>query len=43
VGSLPLRTAWIVELLRELGAKVHVVYPLKVKLIAESKKKTDQI
>jgi transposase len=37
------QTAWIVDLLRELGAKVHVVHPLKVKLIAESKKKTDQI
>jgi len=33
------QTAWIVDLLRELGAKVHVVHPLKVKLIAESKKK----
>jgi transposase len=30
-------------LLREAGAKVHVVHPLKVKLIAESKKKTDRI
>jgi transposase len=37
------QTAWIVDLLRELGAKVHVVHPLKVKLIAESKKKTDRI
>ena len=37
------QTAWIVDLLRESGAKVHVVHPLKVKLIAESKKKTDRI
>jgi Transposase len=37
------QTAWIVDLLRELGAKVHVVHPLKVKLIAESKRKTDRI
>src|SRR5262245_26415090 len=37
------QTAWIVDLLRELGAKVHVVHPLNVKLIAESKKKTDRI
>jgi transposase len=37
------QTAWIVDLLRERGAKVHVVHPLKVKLIAESKKKTDRI
>src|SRR5262245_41942071 len=37
------QTAWIVDLLREAGAKVHVVHPLKVKLIAESKKKTDRI
>jgi transposase len=37
------QTAWIVDLLREMGAKVHVVHPLKVKLIAESKKKTDRI
>jgi transposase len=37
------QTAWIVDLLRELGAKVHVVHPLKVKLIAESNKKTDRI
>jgi hypothetical protein len=31
------QTAWIVDLQRELGAKVPVVHPLKVKLIAESK------
>jgi transposase len=37
------QTAWIVDLLRELGAKVHVVHPVKVKLIAESKRKTDRI
>ena len=37
------QTAWIVDLLRKAGAKVHVVHPLKVKLIAESKKKTDRI
>ena len=37
------QTAWIVDLVRELGAKVHVVHPLKGKLIAESKKKTDRI
>ena len=37
------QTAWIVDVLRELGATVHVVHPLKAKLIAESKKKTDRI
>src|SRR5262245_41046466 len=37
------QTAWIVDMLRELGAKVHVVHPVKVKWIAESKKKTDRI
>lgn len=37
------QTAWIVDLLRELGATVHVVHPLKVKLIAESKRKTDRV
>ena len=37
------QTAWIVDVLRELGAKVHVVHPVKVKWIAESKKKTDRI
>src|SRR5262249_53468694 len=37
------QTAWMVDLLRELGAKGHVVHPLKGKLIAESKKKTDRI
>src|SRR5262249_46698264 len=37
------QTAWIVDLIRELGGKVHVVHPVKVKWIAESKKKTDRI
>ena len=37
------QTAWIVDVARELGAKVHVVHPAKVKWIAESKKKTDRI
>src|SRR5262245_18493435 len=37
------QTAWVVDVLRELGAKVHVVHPVKVKWIAESKKKTDRI
>lgn len=37
------QTAWIVDVLRELGAKVHVVHPVKVKWIAEAKKKTDRI
>jgi len=37
------QTVWIVDVLRELGAVVHVVHPLKVKWIAESKKKTDRV
>jgi transposase len=37
------QTAWICDVLRELTIKVHVVHPLKVKWIAESKKKTDQV
>lgn len=37
------QTAWIVDVLRELGAAVHVVHPVKVKWIAESKKKTDRV
>jgi transposase len=37
------QTAWIVDVLRELGAKVHVVHPVKVKWIAQAKKKTDRI
>jgi transposase len=37
------QTAWIYEVLVELGAKVTVVNPTKVKLIAESRRKTDKI
>lgn len=37
------QTTWIVDVLREFGAVVHVVHPLKVKWIAESKKKTDRV
>jgi transposase len=37
------QTAWICDVLRELGIAVHVVHPLKVKWIAESKKKTDRV
>jgi transposase len=37
------QTAWIHDLLREQRAKVHVVHPLKVKWIAESKKKSDRV
>lgn len=37
------QTAWIYEVLVELGAKVTVVNPSKVKLIAESRRKTDKI
>jgi transposase len=37
------QTAWIHDELRELGCKVHIVHPLKVKWIAESKKKTDRV
>ena len=37
------QTAWIVDLLRELGARVHIVHPRAVKQIAESKKKTDRV
>lgn len=36
-------TAWICDTLRELRIGVHVVHPLKVKWIAESKKKTDRV
>ena len=36
-------TAWIHDVLVELGAKVHVVHPVKVKWIAESKRKTDRV
>jgi transposase len=37
------QTAWVYEWLVELGAKVIVVNPTKVKLIAESRRKTDKI
>jgi len=37
------QTAWIHEVLVELGAKVIVVNATKVKLIAESRRKTDKI
>lgn len=37
------QTLWIVDVLRTLGTQVHVVHPLKVKWIAESKKKTDRV
>lgn len=37
------QTVWIVDVLRALGAAVHVVHPVKVKWIAESKKKTDRV
>ena len=37
------QTAWIYKALVELGAKVTVVNPTKVKLIAESRRKTDKI
>src|SRR5512144_166846 len=37
------QTAWIHDLLREHGVEVHVVHPLKVKWIAESKKKNDRV
>lgn len=37
------QSVWIADLLVALGAQVHVVHPLKVKWIAESKKKTDRI
>jgi len=37
------QTGWIYGVLRELGAGVHVVHPLKVKWIAESKSKTDRV
>jgi transposase len=36
-------TGWIHDLLAELGARVHVVHPTKVKWIAASKKKTDRV
>jgi len=37
------QTAWIHECLVDLGAEVVVVNPAKVKLIAESRRKTDKI
>jgi len=37
------QTAWIHELLVDLGAEVTVVNPTRVKLIAESRRKTDKI
>lgn len=37
------QTAWVYESLMELGANVTVVNPTKVKLIAESRRKTDKI
>jgi transposase len=37
------QTAWIHEVLVQMGAKVTVVNPTKVKLIAESRRKTDKI
>lgn len=37
------QTAWIHECLTDLGAEVVVVNPAKVKLIAESRRKTDKI
>jgi len=36
-------TRWIHDLLKKLGMGVYVVNPNKVKLIAESKKKTDKV
>ena len=37
------QTVWVYEALVEMGAKVTVVNPAKVKLIAESRRKTDKI
>jgi transposase len=37
------QTAWIYEVLLALGAQVTVVNPNKVKLIAESRRKTDKV
>src|SRR5262249_2321148 len=37
------QTAWIYEVLVALGAQVTVVNPNKVKLIAESRRKTDKV
>jgi transposase len=37
------QTAWVYEALVKLGANVTVVNPTRVKLIAESRRKTDKI
>jgi transposase len=37
------QTAWIHDLLVDLGTQVTVVNPAKVKLIAESRRKTDKV
>jgi transposase len=37
------QTAWLYEALNEMGAEVTVVNPTKVKLIAESRRKTDKV
>lgn len=37
------QTAWVYEVLMAMGAKVTVVNPQKVKLIAESRRKTDKV
>ena len=37
------QTAWLYEALSEMGAEVTVVNPAKVKLIAESRRKTDKV
>ena len=37
------QTAWVHDVLCEMGAEVTVVHPKKVKLIAESRRKTDKI
>jgi len=34
---------WVVDQLEKMGAKVHLAHPLKTKLIAEAKVKTDKI
>jgi transposase len=36
-------TPWICQLLKELGVKVVVVNPNRVRLIAESRKKADRV
>lgn len=37
------QTAWVYETLKERGAEVTVVNPTRVKLIAESRRKTDKV